>query len=128
MRCARSSITGCRRRCDVNALPILDRARLDLITRGSAARADEFLGALLEEADELVARLPVLLANADAVGVSNIAHTLKGMAAELGASRLRFCAEALQDETDPARWIEHVDAVKNALTELTTYVDSGTLP
>jgi len=108
----------------VSALPILDRARLDLITRGNVQRANEFLGALLEEAEELLTRLPMLLASADPLAVSNVAHTLKGMAAELGASRLRFQAEALQAETDPARWIDHVTAVKNALIELRAHLDS----
>jgi HPt (histidine-containing phosphotransfer) domain-containing protein len=105
-------------------LPIIDRARLELITRGNTARADEFMGALLEESEEIIVRLRTLIAGADIdrTQVSDAAHTLKGMAAEVGASRLRAAAFALEGEVDPARWPGQLSAVTVALAELSSHL------
>jgi HPt (histidine-containing phosphotransfer) domain-containing protein len=102
-------------------IPILDCVRLDLITRGSAKLADEFLVALFEEADGLLDRLGALLANGNRVAVTDAAHTIKGIAGELGAMRLRAAAAALEAEGLPARWPDGVKRVHDALVELRSF-------
>ncbi len=98
--------------------PILDADRLTLVTRGNKALADEFLEALIVEASELLERSKALRGSDDRVAVGDIAHTLKGMATELGAQRLRAVAVALEAETDPVRWPEHVERAYAAVAEL----------
>jgi HPt (histidine-containing phosphotransfer) domain-containing protein len=109
----------------VDELPVLDLARITAITRGDRALTNEFLAALIEESDELLARLEPLLAGADLTAVSAIAHTLKGMATELGAQRLRASAIALESETQPQRWRELAAAVRTALGELRARAAGG---
>jgi len=109
-------------------LPIIDRRRLELITRGNTGRAGEFLDALLEEAAEIAGRLTTLLAGTDRVAVADAAHTVKGMAAEVGALRLRAAAAALEAEGESPRWPERVDVLNAALDELRSHVHAGTPP
>lgn len=99
-------------------LPVIDRTRLELITRGDAARAAEFLDALLTEAADLLGQLAPQLSRAERSPVADIAHTLKGMAAEVGALRLREAAAVLEAETDPARWVFETNDIYAALGEL----------
>lgn len=105
-------------------VPILDRARLELITRGDAALADEFLRALIDEADAMFERLRALLMSDDRGAVAAVAHTVKGGAAELGVMRLREAAAALEAETQPARWPDRLDALATALAQLRTLIGS----
>jgi len=102
----------------VDDLPILDRARLDRITRGDAALANEFLGALFEEAAALIERLAGLLDSEDGVAVADAAHTLKGMAAELGAMQLRAAAAAFETEVRRELWPTCLERVRTALAVL----------
>jgi HPt (histidine-containing phosphotransfer) domain-containing protein len=102
--------------------PILDRERLTLITRGNAALAAEFLAVMFEEADDLMQRLDGLLASGDRVAVADVAHTLKGMASELGAMQFRSAAVALETEAQPARWPDDVTRLHAALAELRDYL------
>jgi HPt (histidine-containing phosphotransfer) domain-containing protein len=118
MRCGPHSHAGCRRRPDVEDQPIIDRARLELITRGDRRLAEEFLGALCDEADQLLERLSVLIAGDDPTAVADAAHTLKGMASELGAMRLRAAAVDLEGESEARRWPKRVEDVRAALAEL----------
>jgi HPt (histidine-containing phosphotransfer) domain-containing protein len=108
----------------VDELPIIDRARLELISRGSPVRAHEFMGALLEESEDITVRLATLIAGAraDRSTVSDSAHTLKGMAAEVGASRLRAAAAVLEVEKEPARWAGQLRNVTIALAELRSHL------
>jgi len=99
-------------------LPILDRARLELATRGNAALAKEFLDALFEEATPLIERLGVLIGGEDRLAVSDAAHTLKGMAAELGAMQLRAAAAALEAEVREQEWPLCLERLRTALVEL----------
>src|ERR1700729_734253 len=99
-------------------LPILDRARLELATRGNAALAVDFLGALFEEANDLIQRLSTLIVGNDRIAVADVAHTLNGMATELGAMRLRAAAATLEAEPEPATWPEGVERLRAALAEL----------
>ena len=108
----------------MDELPIIDRSRLELISRGSPARADEFMGALLEESDDILVRLTTLIGGrqGDRSAVSDAAHTLKGMAAEVGASRLRAAAAALEVEMEPARWAGQLETVTVALSVLRSHL------
>jgi HPt (histidine-containing phosphotransfer) domain-containing protein len=98
--------------------PIIDRERLILITRGDATLADEFLNDLIAEAGELRERLKTLIGSGDLPAVRDIAHTVKGMATELGIGRLRAAAAALEAETEPAQWPDHLNRIDRTLTEL----------
>jgi len=106
----------------VDDLPILDATRLNLITRGDTRLANEFLDDLVVEADELMLRLGILVSSDDRAAVSDVAHTLKGMATELGAQRLRAVAAALETEAVPARWPEDIGRLNAALAELRQHV------
>jgi HPt (histidine-containing phosphotransfer) domain-containing protein len=101
---------------------ILDRERLASITRGDAARAAEFLAILFEEAEGLVQRLDGLLDSSDRGAVEDIAHTLKGMASELGAMHFRAAALTLEAEAQPALWPDDIERVRAALAELRAHV------
>jgi HPt (histidine-containing phosphotransfer) domain-containing protein len=107
----------------VSDLPILDRARLELTTRGDAALAVDFLGALFEEANELIQRLSTLIGGNDRLAVADVAHTLNGMAAALGAMRLRAAAATLEAQPEPATWPEGVERLRAALAELHAFVN-----
>lgn len=109
-------------------VPIIDRTRLELITRGNAARADEFLAALLEEAEDILAGLQTLLAGEDRGAVKDAAHTLKGMSAEVGALRLRAAAAALETEAEPARRLDRLNAINAALAELRSHLSANATP
>src|ERR1700735_5456341 len=124
MRCAQHSRAGSRNRPDVGDPPILDRARLELITRGNATLAGEFLGALFEESNELIERLRVLVSGEDRVAVYNVAHTLKGMTMELGAMRLRAAAASLETESEAEHWAGHLSNLDTALTELKAHIST----
>jgi HPt (histidine-containing phosphotransfer) domain-containing protein len=102
-------------------LLVLDGARLQLITRGDAALASEFVGALIEESDAVIAQLCSALEACDRVAVSDLAHALKGMATELGAQRLRAVAATLEAEAQPAAWPAHVQAARRAVAELRSF-------
>jgi HPt (histidine-containing phosphotransfer) domain-containing protein len=102
----------------VDDLPIIDRARLERITRSDSKLAAEFLAALLDEAGQILDRLTVLVEADDRVAISDAAHTLKGMSAEVGALRLRAAAAALESEVQKERWPTCLEAARNALLEL----------
>jgi HPt (histidine-containing phosphotransfer) domain-containing protein len=106
-------------------LPILDGARIELISRGNGALAHEFLQALIDEATETIGRARALITAGDQRGVADLAHTLKGMAAELGALRLRAAAAALEVEAQPNRWAGHLDGTIAALAELRSLGNIG---
>jgi HPt (histidine-containing phosphotransfer) domain-containing protein len=99
-------------------LPVIDDARLQLISRGNAAFAAEFLEALFEEAGGLIRELPAHIAAHDGTAVEGVAHRLKGMATELGAMRLRATAAALEKEPEPTHWPRYLERLRLALDEL----------
>jgi HPt (histidine-containing phosphotransfer) domain-containing protein len=72
---------------------------------------------LIEEAQEVLDLIVGATASDDRTALAELAHRLKGMAAELGALRLRAAAAALETE-DPEGQRIHVDAVRSALSEL----------
>jgi HPt (histidine-containing phosphotransfer) domain-containing protein len=108
----------------VDTPPILDRVRLHLITSGNAALSVEFLAVLFDEADGLIQRLADLPANGDRLAVTDIAHTLKGAAAELGAMQLRLAAADLEAETEPERRPGEIERLRAALAELRAHVQA----
>jgi HPt (histidine-containing phosphotransfer) domain-containing protein len=99
-------------------LPVLDQERLRLVTRGDAELASDLLRQLIDEAEDVLQRLHRALAGGDRAAVADLAHALKGMAAEVGALRLRAAAVALEAEPQPALWLGLLDRARAALVEL----------
>jgi HPt (histidine-containing phosphotransfer) domain-containing protein len=118
MRCVRCWSAGCPSPYIVDDLPVLDRARLDLISRGKTALATEFLTDLIDEGQAIVTQLRSLSATDARTTVADLAHTLKGMAGEVGASRLRAAAAALEAEVQPQQWHELILNANAAIAEL----------
>ena len=106
-------------------VPVLDRARLALISRGNGVVANAFLIDLIDEAGGILARLDGLHTPENADDVADLAHTLKGMAAELGAERLRRYASELEREVRPEAWPHHIAKMHAALDELRRLVAQG---
>jgi HPt (histidine-containing phosphotransfer) domain-containing protein len=98
--------------------PAVDKVRLDLITRGDPALAREFLSDLIDEAATTIENVQTAIAGNDQSRVRALAHTLKGMSAEVGAARLRAAAAALESETDPAMWDVRLEGARAALADL----------
>ena len=98
--------------------PVLDRTRLDRITRGNPSLARELIGELVDESRGVVERVRAAIGASAAREVHDAAHKLKGMAGELGALRLRAAALALEVETSPERWPAALATVERALNEL----------
>jgi HPt (histidine-containing phosphotransfer) domain-containing protein len=101
-----------------NEPPVLDAARFELLTRGDAALASEFLCELIETADDMLEQLHAQIASGNGVAVAALAHSLKGMATELGALRLRAAAIGLEVEQRPEGWLRHVNRAGEAVAEL----------
>jgi HPt (histidine-containing phosphotransfer) domain-containing protein len=98
--------------------PVLDLERLSLITRRDAALAYEYLDALASEANELLApvRSPDIIAGPERV--ASAAHTLKGIACEVGASRLAFLAAEFESDPQEDHRTAHLAAIDAALRDL----------
>ena len=99
-------------------LPIVDRVRLSTISRCDAERARDYFGALADEAQTACERLREALATGDEHALHEIAHSLKGMALEIGAPRLAAAAAALESERDPALHAAFVDAIVEVTAEV----------
>jgi HPt (histidine-containing phosphotransfer) domain-containing protein len=102
----------------MEALPIVDRERLSIVSRGNAERGREFFGALVEDAQAAYVQLQDALAAGDDHALHELAHSLKGMALEVGAPRVAAAATALEAQRDPALQAVLVDAVGTATAEL----------
>jgi HPt (histidine-containing phosphotransfer) domain-containing protein len=76
----------------MNELPVLDRARLDAITGGSAPLARELVAALIGEARALAQQIHVAVAETDGGRTADLVHALKGVAGNVGAVRLQHAA------------------------------------
>jgi HPt (histidine-containing phosphotransfer) domain-containing protein len=99
-------------------LMIVDRERLMRVSRGNTERAREFFGALADDARSTAERIREAQATGDGHALRTLAHSLKGMALEVGAPRVAAAAAALEAETDPALLPDCVDAVLAASAEL----------
>jgi HPt (histidine-containing phosphotransfer) domain-containing protein len=102
-------------------LPVVDRERLDLITRGDIATAVDFLAALIEEADSLLARLRVFSGNNEHLAVADCAHTLKGIAAEVGTMRLHAVAVILERTRDATARTLLLSGADDAVDEIRAF-------
>jgi HPt (histidine-containing phosphotransfer) domain-containing protein len=98
--------------------PDLDRTRLDLIAGGDAVLAAEFLAALIEEGQEVLDLIAAAVAADDRTTVSELAHRLRGMTAEIGAPRLHAGAAALEAAEDPERRSSALERARAALVDL----------
>jgi len=98
--------------------PVLDLARIALITHRDAALAREYLDALASEAAELLAPLRSADAGIDDELIVSAAHTLKGIACEVGASRLAFLAAAFEADPQPDHRTDHLAAIDAALRDV----------
>ena len=103
---------------DPGDIPVLDGTRMELVTRGDAGLAAEFLDALIEEGGAVVGRLRDACSAGELIAVRDLAHALKSMSAELGALRLRAAAAELEAEADTMRWPARLEAAVAALDEL----------
>jgi HPt (histidine-containing phosphotransfer) domain-containing protein len=102
----------------VENVPIVDWARLKDVTRGDSSLADEFLTGLVEEATLLLDRVERAIAIGDAAAIDGLAHTLKGMASEVGALRLRAIAIALGAAGEPVLRRRELEAARESLAEI----------
>jgi HPt (histidine-containing phosphotransfer) domain-containing protein len=75
--------------------PVLDRARLDAITGGSAALAHELLTALIGEASEMARQIRAAVPVVDGARIAGLLHSLIGIAGNVGAVRLQCAARDL---------------------------------
>jgi HPt (histidine-containing phosphotransfer) domain-containing protein len=102
--------------------PVIDQARLDLICMGDAALCRELIASLIDEASPIIDELPELVDAKNAVAVRQQAHTLKGIAGNVGAGRLQAAALLLErGAADGAPWdqlAQHLAAATAALTEV----------
>ncbi|KNY20942.1 Hpt domain-containing protein [Methylobacterium sp. ARG-1] len=98
----------------------IDRAELDAQTGGDAALAHEVLALFAGQCRSILPRLtdPALPVPQRA----DLAHTLKGSAAGVGATRVRACADAVEAQlragAEPAALDALVQAVAAALAEI----------
>ncbi len=103
-------------------LPVIDRARLDLVCMGKPEMAREFLDILIEESTPILAVLPASIAAADHTAVRSNAHAVKGIAGNVGAARLHDAAQRLElsakDGAAAAVLAEQLAAVVAALAEV----------
>jgi two-component system sensor histidine kinase/response regulator len=106
----------------MTSLPIIDRTRLDLVCMGNAGLAGELLDMLIDEATPIVAGLPATIAANDAPAVREGAHSVKGIAGNVGAARLQAAALQLErsaaDGADASVLTAQYDGVAAALDEL----------
>lgn len=80
----------------LDELPVLDRAGLLERAMDDAALAADLLEAFLYEYPALRDALRAALAGADLIAIANVAHTIKGAAANVGAQRVALAASRLE--------------------------------
>ena len=89
---------------DADAMPVLDRAGLFERAMDDAQLAADLLEAFLHEYPGLRAALQSAIGGHDVIAVMNIAHTIKGAAANVGALRVAHAAAGVEHQAaaDPA--------------------------
>jgi two-component system, sensor histidine kinase and response regulator len=106
----------------VTSLPVIDRERLDKVCMGKPEMAGEFIGMLIEEVTPIIAALPASLSAADNAAVREGAHTVKGIAGNVGAVRLEAAALLLERTAAEGgareALAEQLDGIAGALAEL----------
>jgi HPt (histidine-containing phosphotransfer) domain-containing protein len=76
--------------------PVIDRERLASICGSDPALGLELLDMLIDEAGPLVLALQDLVSERDCTAIRQQAHALKGIAGNVGASRLQAVAQTLE--------------------------------
>jgi two-component system sensor histidine kinase/response regulator len=79
----------------------IDRARIEAVCGGDDALAVELIGMLVEDAGPIVDALDAAVSSNDIPQVNEHAHSLKGIAGNVGAADLRDAAGRLQTATAP---------------------------
>ena len=89
---------------DADAMPVLDRAGLFERAMDDAQLAADLLEAFLHEYPGLRAALQSAIGNHDVIAMMNVAHTIKGAAANVGALRVAHAAGRVEHQAaaDPA--------------------------
>lgn len=78
----------------------IDRARLQSVCMGDEALAVELIGMLVDEALPLVEQLDGHVRAGDVPQAHEVAHSLKGIAGNVGAAELREAASRMQSATE----------------------------
>ena len=81
----------------------VDRKRVEAICRGNDALAIDLVRMLVDEAAPIVAELGDCVKWHDVRRVRELAHSLKGIAGNVGAFELRDAASRLEDTASPDR-------------------------
>jgi HPt (histidine-containing phosphotransfer) domain-containing protein len=81
--------------------PAVDRTRIEAVCGGDESLAVELIGMLVEDAGPIVDALGASVQSNDVAQVNELAHSLKGIAANVGAAELRDAAERLQSASAP---------------------------
>jgi two-component system, sensor histidine kinase and response regulator len=82
------------------SLPV-DRERIEAVCGGDDALAVELIGMLVEDAVPIVDALGACVQSNDVAQVNELAHSLKGIAGNVGAAELRDAADRLQTASAP---------------------------
>jgi HPt (histidine-containing phosphotransfer) domain-containing protein len=85
----------------------VDRARIEAVCGGDDALAVELIGMLVEDAGPIVDALGAAVASNDVPQVNELAHSLKGIAGNVGAAELRDAAARMQTATAPEAGTPH---------------------
>jgi HPt (histidine-containing phosphotransfer) domain-containing protein len=99
-------------------LPLLDTVRLEELRAAVGDSYDLMIGMFPDSAREELDALRNALDTADAVTARRAAHTLKGVAASFGATRVQAIAHMLEDTTLPP------DRSKALIASLETALDA----
>jgi|GEM_PF-3145714 two-component system sensor histidine kinase/response regulator len=108
----------------------VDRERIEAVCGGNDELAIELIGMLVDDAAPIVDALGTCLQANDITQANELAHSLKGIAGNVGAGELRDAADRLQTATAPdaapARSVlaEDLAAVAEALDRVRSTLQS----
>jgi HPt (histidine-containing phosphotransfer) domain-containing protein len=114
----------------VSDLAVVDRARIDEVCKGDDSLAIELIGMLLDEAAPIVDALGACVQSNDVAQMNELAHSLKGIAGNVGAAELRDAAARMQTDTAPdatparALLAEELAAITSALERVRSTLGS----
>lgn len=108
----------------------VDRGRIEAVCGGDDGLAVELIAMLVDDAAPIVDALASCLQTNDDAQVNDLAHSLKGIAGNVGAAELRDAAARLQAATAPgaapahALLVEEIAAIAAALERVRGILDS----
>jgi HPt (histidine-containing phosphotransfer) domain-containing protein len=108
----------------------VDRGRIEAVCGGDDGLAVELIAMLVDDAALIVDALGTCLQTNDIAVANDLAHSLKGIAGNVGAAELRDAAARLQTATAPdaapphALLVEEVAAIAAALERVRGTLDS----